>query len=141
MRVWRRTIFMSVLHNIGRRASLALRSTSLAVSSKCGTARAPTQAVLFRARIFSSPDAKKTEPEPEAATKVGHTLNGCIIPPPSHLIQAADEPKKAADASLLEQTIVKLESDNKDLKERVLRALAEVENMRMRWHFTFFPIV
>ena len=33
---------------------------------------------------------------------------------------------------MLEQTILKLESDNKELKERVLRALAEVENMRMR---------
>lgn len=33
---------------------------------------------------------------------------------------------------LLEQTIVKLEGENKDLKERVLRALAEVENMRLR---------
>ncbi len=46
--------------------------------------------------------------------------------------QVADEPKKAGEAGGLEQTIAKLESDNKDLKERVLRSLAEVENMRMR---------
>lgn len=46
--------------------------------------------------------------------------------------QVADEGKKAADAGLLEQTIIKLEGENKELKERVLRALAEVENMRLR---------
>ncbi len=46
--------------------------------------------------------------------------------------KAAEEPKKAVDASALEQAVIKLESDNKDLKDRVLRALAEVENMRMR---------
>jgi molecular chaperone GrpE (heat shock protein) len=60
--------------------------------------------------------------------------------------QVADEGKKAADAGLLEQTIIKLEGENKELKERVLRALAEVENMRLRCtpccsvlccHFTF----
>ncbi len=46
--------------------------------------------------------------------------------------KVAEEPKKAGEAGGLEQTIAKLESDNKDLKERVLRSLAEVENMRMR---------
>ncbi len=52
---------------------------------------------------------------------------------PHVFLKAAEEPKKAPDgASLLEQTVLKLESDNKELKERVLRALAEVENMRMR---------
>jgi len=143
---------MSLLPNLRGRFAHALLIASRASATRSSSSVPSIAPALFsRARFFSTAESTKTEAEADASAKVHHPL---LISANAHLRpdccreQDRSRQLRYGTGGRVSQSLViihhravyicnillsKLEAELKDQKQRVLRAWAEVENMRVRY--------